>query len=49
MKEEKKNRKRFLSLDEKLFNLFCFIVFSVFNEVKVFLVYYCVIYKLMYG
>lgn len=44
-----KNRKRLLSSDEKLFNLFCFTVLSVFNEVKVSLVYHCVTYKSMYG
>ena len=49
MKEEKKNRKRLLSSDEKLFNLFCFTVLSVFNEVKVSLAYHCVTYKSMYG
>lgn len=49
MKEEKKNRKRFLSSDEKLFNLFCFTVLSVFNEVKVSLVYHWVTYKSMCG
>lgn len=49
MKEEKKNRKRLLSPNEKLFNLFCFTVLSFFNEVKVSLVYHCVTYKSMYG
>ena len=48
-KKRKKNRKRLLSSDEKLFNLFCFTVLSVFNEVKVSLVYHCVTYKSMYG
>ena len=49
MKEEKKNRKRLLSPNEKLFNLFCSTVLSFFNEVKVSLVYHCVTYKSMYG